>query len=492
MHLIVDDREHDVITFIRENFNENEFVIARLEVGDFAIADNDKLLAAFERKTLPDFARSMKSSDRRYENISKMVNLRNKSGVKVYVIIENDNIFLDSKESIEGIKINGLIAAIDLLSFRSDIPVFYTRNPYHTSLRLKDFVARFNKIVNDEEKGRISSSLINVVPIENSPNILKESNTNSNTNSNSILVSNPSYYEEIMVSAPELPITGGKKTLSVPMELKTKVVHSDDYLAKEMWHCLDGVSIKVAEAVINKFSVVDLIKNATEKSIKELKTENGRKISAKAASSLIDLKKKNIASFTKILSGVPGISKSGAEKIMSVIDIDSIINKSVNELSEIKIDGKRIAKKMENIVKYINYSRQPIEDKKINMSSIKLEEKKPTNNIPVNPTNSINANSINSNPTNTNSINANSINSNPTNTNPINSNPINSNTINTNPTNINPISASAISTGWRQTDTVTKIHINCNAISTSNRNANVTKSVILSEEDKRLINELFG
>jgi ERCC4-type nuclease len=83
LQLIVDTRERALHKYFAHHaFTE----IKQLTHGDFNILVNDRLMATIERKTINDYAASIK--DGRTANKSKLLSLRAKTGCQIYYIVE--------------------------------------------------------------------------------------------------------------------------------------------------------------------------------------------------------------------------------------------------------------------------------------------------------------------------------------------------------------------------------------------------------------------
>ena len=95
--LIIDDREKQLISTL--TLKAVDFKKQRLQLGDIAVLNNDdNEISIYERKTLADFAASMK--DGRYLNIIKLANSRT-INVKPFLIIEGKTTAKDNKVDIK-------------------------------------------------------------------------------------------------------------------------------------------------------------------------------------------------------------------------------------------------------------------------------------------------------------------------------------------------------------------------------------------------------
>src|SRR3989304_6649173 len=87
--LIIDDRERAIFPYLETELYDIKYKKTRINVGDYAICDeNDNIIICIERKTLEDFASSIK--DGRYENKNNMIELRKKNNCKLVLLLEGD------------------------------------------------------------------------------------------------------------------------------------------------------------------------------------------------------------------------------------------------------------------------------------------------------------------------------------------------------------------------------------------------------------------
>ena len=133
MHLIVDCREHKII---REINNTVEYDIKQLDIGDFHISDNDKLLCVIERKTISDLESSI--VDGRYkEQKARMM----ASGFPFFYIIEYSGILQRSfgaiintqvRDRIPMIYSSGVTDTVKILShlLKKEISFFSNNNEH--------------------------------------------------------------------------------------------------------------------------------------------------------------------------------------------------------------------------------------------------------------------------------------------------------------------------------------------------------------------------
>lgn len=277
-YLVSDTRERYVHSLIDSAFREAGagHVVAQINTGDYLVCrrlagGKPEILACIERKTLKDFAVSLR--DGRYENRHKMMDLRDQTGCQLYFIVEGPA-FPEATWKVAGSTVYGtVLAAMTNLMVRDGIPVVQTKNEAGTAQRLLDFVRSFEATA---------------VPYR-------------------------------YPSAPEAPLAEGK-VQGVPDIVLGAVEKSDDLLAAEMWERLSGISLPTATILTEKFSVADLVGGVVSAAdVAQLRTPGGRQLVSKGRSSLNNLRGNGLAESTKVLSGVPGISPAMATQILGTL-----------------------------------------------------------------------------------------------------------------------------------------------------------------------------
>ena len=84
LRLFIDDRERAVFNHLEAELKDIFYEVKRLEIGDYALVDIecDKVLAVFERKTLEDYAASLK--DGRHQNKISLLTCDQRPDVKSF------------------------------------------------------------------------------------------------------------------------------------------------------------------------------------------------------------------------------------------------------------------------------------------------------------------------------------------------------------------------------------------------------------------------
>lgn len=289
MEIIVDDREKALFGELKQSetlTSDIAIKIERLTVGDYAIIINGKIVAIIERKTLNDLSESIK--DDRMKNIDNMIKARKESKCKLLLLVEGNFLSADSKKKYRGIPYKNLQAKLDHIAIRDDIPIVYTKDPYHTIARIIGLCKSFHKLI---QKGEL---------------IMED-------------------------------IKGGSEVA------KVKIVKPNDRIHVEMIAVLDKCGITTATNILKKYHIKQVFSGKiTEQQFREIhqneKTTLGDRGSHvfKQVSALMKHKpgtytdrkteQFRITSLaSRILSKIKGITPDGAEDILKKVSFPTII-----------------------------------------------------------------------------------------------------------------------------------------------------------------------
>lgn len=124
--IVIDNRERAVF----EGFIDvPDVTTAQMTVGDYAIISDDCIHEIFERKTLKDYADSIR--DGRHENRRKMLSLRDECECRVYYIIEGS--LHDAPSVIGGIPKSTIESSIFNLMSNHNIFVLFSKDQLDTA-----------------------------------------------------------------------------------------------------------------------------------------------------------------------------------------------------------------------------------------------------------------------------------------------------------------------------------------------------------------------
>lgn len=323
-YLISDTRERHIHGFINTLFDKTDDVqhkISQINTGDYLICnkidgETPEILACIERKSLKDFAASFK--DGRYENKTKMLNIRDKTGCQLYFFVEGPA-FPKSTWKVARIPYGNILSAMTNMMIRDGIHIVQTENEIGTAQRLLDFTRSFK-----------STDIPFSYPITNK-------------------------------STSEDELTIGGEEQYIPTVMNGVVEKDNSQIACEMWSKLQGISLGISRKLIEYFSVFELVSGFISMSdIDNIKNAGGSKLSKKNKAGIVSLHKGFKREEIKILSGIPGISKAMATQLIYDISLSELLKNNTDQLSEIQIQQKnrsiRLGKvRAERIIKLMNY-----------------------------------------------------------------------------------------------------------------------------------------
>lgn len=166
MNLYVDYRERTVIDTINGEFAKPSYfgtaditvVSKMLEIGDYMITIDieegvEKVLCIIERKTLRDYADSLK--DGRSTNLEKLLALRQETQCKIQYIVEGSH-NPAMTEQFSGINYSSILANMTDISIVHDIHIIRTKDKQKTAEHLKFLCERYSHVyptIQDHFKG---------------------------------------------------------------------------------------------------------------------------------------------------------------------------------------------------------------------------------------------------------------------------------------------------------------------------------------------------
>lgn len=303
--LIIDDRER-AVTLHKEDLNNINYEITRLTTADYVVvnASTGTAIAAIERKSLEDFAASIK--DGRSENIKKLCDFRAKSGCRIIYLIEGDAFPRQDKQYAH-IAYKTIESAIFHLIARDNICVIRTKDTVDTAKTLVRFVQSMKTLKEEFE------------PITELPTEIKVGNA------------------------------------ELTQMITEKHVRNDIDIVRDMWASFKGISLSKSDEYINRWSLSDLFKGwITRDSIIAMKYSNGRAIDKKIANELFA---PSHITQRKILSQIPMISYQATEVILSNMNLRELISLDQEKLSKVRYNDKKcIGKHAAAIIRLFDFT----------------------------------------------------------------------------------------------------------------------------------------
>jgi ERCC4-type nuclease len=310
LQLIADDRERFVTPFFA-TYDNFEIVKKRVQIGDYIISENNKIIAAIERKSWVDLAASIK--DGRAANINKMISLREQTGCKLLYLIEGHARNAPTRKFAR-IPYKNLQAHLDHLIMRDDVCVIYSTNPEDSAARLVEFMNNY---------------------ITLAPKI-----------------------------APILEPVGGATN---EMDILSIVVPKTDLeIIYALWSSVTNITSKTASLFVDKYHISDLfLGKINAATIATMRYPNGTIIGKRAAKIVACADADNVSNhsvYCRLMAEIPGLTKKTAAIILTKIKfIDLLSGKmTVAEIADIKKSEKsrigpavagRIYKFLVNVVK---------------------------------------------------------------------------------------------------------------------------------------------
>lgn len=278
--LIADTRERHVLRHEKELESVN-LEIKQITTGDYVVVNPaGVILAVIERKSLEDFAASIK--DGRCQNIKNLIKLQKSVGCRIIYIIEGPE-FPSPTDCFGNIPYRIIESSIFHLMIRDNVSILQTRDSLGTAKLLARFVASMDTL---------SKKMIEPEPI--SP-------------------AQPVEYNELLAL------------------LTHKHEKSQHEIVREMWSRFPGITVESADDYIKHWTIADIVcGKISHVDINNLKMASGKKMNKKAAASLTHIAK-NVE--INLLSKVPGISPAIAIELINKTPLSRLLTSDVASMS---------------------------------------------------------------------------------------------------------------------------------------------------------------
>lgn len=159
--IYIDDRERGIAPLFTHGV---QVETRRMHVGDYAVSIDGTIVAIVERKTLADFAASLK--DGRYGNVSKMREIRDQFGIALVFFVEGKPP-KDPHNNVPGGRIPYSIieSAMDHLAVRDGIPTIAARDTADFAHRLSRFAKNMGTLYRaGDVRGGRDADVLEVAP----------------------------------------------------------------------------------------------------------------------------------------------------------------------------------------------------------------------------------------------------------------------------------------------------------------------------------------
>ncbi len=303
--LIIDARERNVLRHESE-IGEINHEVKQITTGDYIVINGDRILAVMERKSLEDYAASLK--DGRHSNKAKLLEMRAQTLCTVFYIVEGPE-FPKPNDLFGNIPYRYIESSIFHLAMRDGINILRTKDTLHTAQMLVRFMQSMDNLV---AKG------------------------------------------DILEAIPQI-IDGGMEFPDIHSLITARIVKADNEVVREMWSKYPGISVESADEYMKKWSLSDMIcGRVPPDELKDLRMASGRRVSAKVMRGLSTLP---ITMQVKLLSAIPSLSQKTAASVVSIAVLPKLLEMSEGAISSMKV-GKNAnlgPAKAQKILKYFNF-----------------------------------------------------------------------------------------------------------------------------------------
>jgi len=350
--IAIDKRERDILSVFDKYPNSSDingnpigWRAEHLTTGDFIIFCGTQAILIIERKTWSDLAASFR--DGRKHNINKLLQYRQLTGAKIAYLIEG-TAFPASNAKFARIPYVNLRAHLDHLLFRDNIIELRTASLIGTVERLFQLVKNISSIkfmpaVSIEPIAATSIEPIAAASIEPIATASIE----------------PMAASIEPIDANILSIAMGGKTnlelAQIPQQL------NDTQIIEKLWKCLPQIN-DVNAKLFRNYHISDLLmaKLSCEQ-IANFSYQNGIRVGMTRAKKIYAISnmelKSNAKYYVKLLSTVPGISRTTAIRILAAYPISKILREWTDIKAELRCFNrgkKRLGNKIiANIEKYL-------------------------------------------------------------------------------------------------------------------------------------------
>lgn len=359
--LIIDDRERAVFPHLTTEAADINYAIKRIEIGDYAIVDTclNKIIAVFERKTLEDLASSLK--DGRYENKTKMINLREKTGCVLFYILEGP---ASPKPTafFGGISYTNLESAINHMMVRDNILCINSLNTLDTVNKLIRFYKSMLSLVNKtpiDAPEKATGGYLGQTITEQTQQVQfapAQTETIQPAQIETIQPVQSEIVQPVQIASPQTPQaqkssapTENPAPENYAAQLTTREIKSDKDILREMWSVFKGITVVSADMFLTQWTIAEIL----FRNVDLTKLPKGIKINRNIIRALSSIDKRTEE---RLLTAIPGISDSTAKQLLTGRSLRQLLTYEIGAISIICV-GKTKKKlgeaKASNIKKYM-------------------------------------------------------------------------------------------------------------------------------------------
>lgn len=275
LKLVVDTRERNVLRHSVE-FGAITYEVAQITVGDYVLLYGTKIIAAFERKSLCDYAASI--TDGRHLNKAKLIGLREETGCQLFYIVEGPE-FPAPTDVYSNMPYRYIESSMFHLQMRDNIHIIRTANTLDTAKMLVRFMASTVRL---------------------------------------LAATGPTLTDTVVSTCTPEHATGGDDTAL----LTKKYPIADIDVVRKMWSCFPGIGAETADEFMHDWSISDIVCGvATRAQIVAKKMATGKSVNKKVINSLTCC----TATHIKLLSAIPGMSRASAAFVLNDTSLGAIL-----------------------------------------------------------------------------------------------------------------------------------------------------------------------
>jgi ERCC4-type nuclease len=328
--LIVDTRERNVLRHAKE-FEEVSYEVKQITTADYVVTCGNNIVAAIERKSLEDYAASIK--DGRSDNKKKLIELRKKTGCALIYIIEGDA-FPRPNACYGNIPYKFIESSIFHLTVRDRITILQSADTLGTAGLLARFVKSMDTLADKVDFDEINTA-----------------NTGLSTDG-----------ADSTDGTDTAGTNGADNTVisDIHAELTRRHVRTDHEVSRELWSCFPGISVETADEYSKVWSIADIVcERIPRADIQKFKMANGRTISKKVVNSLTGL---TPPIEVRLLTCIEGVSTQTAKEITAERSLRALLGYGTAGISMCKVGKSKRSfgdEKANRLLRLFNYKYVP-------------------------------------------------------------------------------------------------------------------------------------
>lgn len=334
--LIVDTRERNVLRHAKE-FEDVSYEVKQITTADYVVTCGNNIVAAIERKSLEDYAASIK--DGRSDNKKKLIELRKKTGCALIYIIEGDA-FPRPNACYGNIPYKFIESSIFHLTVRDRITILQSADTLGTAGLLARFVKSMDTLADKVDFDEINTA-----------------NTGLSTKGTDGADTAGTKGADGTNGADS---TNGTEISDIHAELTRRHVRTDHEVSRELWSCFPGISVETADEYSKVWSIADIVcERIPRADIQKFKMANGRTISKKVVNSLTGL---TPPIEVRLLTCIEGVSTQTAKEITAERSLRALLGYGTAGISMCKVGKSKRSfgdEKANRLLRLFNYKYVP-------------------------------------------------------------------------------------------------------------------------------------